>query len=80
MFSQAKSEALKVGDLVVVGTTLNGKFVPASSTYGCKVVVERIWQEEPGKVRADLDWQGNGKSRVYLHDELKTWCKLTNFN
>jgi len=74
---------LKVGDLIVVGScmTTNGqsKFIPVE-TFGKKITVERIWEESPGTIRIDLDWNGHGKSKVYAHDESKLWHRVSNFN
>jgi ketopantoate hydroxymethyltransferase len=43
--------------------------------------VERI-EEDLASARTvlHLDWKEHGKSRVYLHDENKTWYKYTNAN
>jgi hypothetical protein len=82
MFGQKEVAALKVGDVVVVGSTITEgektRFIK-TETFGEKITVERIWEEAPGKTRIDLTC-AHGKSRVYAHDEGKRWHRVSNFN
>jgi len=60
---------VKVGDRLVV----QGMQFPA--------YIEKI-EPEPSTARVilHLDWKEFGKSRVYLHDENKTWFKYESNN
>jgi hypothetical protein len=78
MFSQEKTNKLKVGDLVVIGCSVDGKFV--ASTYPTSIKVERIWEETPTRIRVDLDWGSFGKSKIYAKDEGIIWKRVENFN
>lgn len=43
--------------------------------------VERIeYEESTARTILHLDWKEFGKSRVYLHDENKTWYKYVSNN
>lgn len=79
MFNQ--SGALKVGDFVVIGCQVDGKFVQSqvAADAGAKIKVEKITNEK-GSIRIDLDWGSLGKSRIYAHDEGKLWHRVSNFN
>jgi hypothetical protein len=83
MFNQQKQQnQLKIGDLVVVGSCIDGVFVQAK--YGVRVVVAGL-REEIGPIgvagiKVDLLWSGGTKSFVYLHDEGKYWKRAENFN
>ena len=35
---------------------------------------------EPGATKVVLDWGEYGTSHVWMHDEGKTWCRLSNMN
>jgi hypothetical protein len=57
---------IKVGDRLVV------------QQMPFEAFVERIETDQTtGVVTLFLDWKEHGKSRVYLHDENKTWYKYT---
>lgn len=61
---------LKIGErLVVMGL----KEYPA--------IVEKVWfDQETDRTVIELDWGEHGKSRVYAHDENKSWYRYTNSN
>lgn len=78
MFDQHKKDELKVGDLVTVGSNIDGKFI-AIRPHLAKV--ERIWNDATiASIQIDLCWGKLGKSKVYMHDLNKTWMKVSNFN
>jgi hypothetical protein len=60
---------VKIGDRLVV----QGSAFPA--------YVESIWYDEnTASTVINLDWREYGKSKVYLHDENKTWVLFLNQN
>ena len=69
--------SFKVGDFVVVGTTINGKFSP--SNYNTKIRIEKIFEENSG-TRIDLNWGSFGNSFVFAHDKGKTWLPVSEYN
>lgn len=78
MFDQQKKDLLKVGDLITVGSNIDGKFT-AIRPHLAKV--ERIWKDTTtASIQIDLCWGELGKSKVYMHDLNKTWMKASNFN
>lgn len=78
MFNQVKKNELAVGDIVVVGYLVNGKFVQSSS--GVKPKVVSLFKDPATQsTQINLDAGEHGKSKVYHHDE-GTWQKLSNFN
>lgn len=71
---------IKVGDRVVVNAGYNPPVTVESITYEDK---DGNLTEDATKVactRLGLDWGEHGKSRVYLHDEGKTWFKCEDVN
>ena len=79
MFNQAKKSELVVGDIVVVGYTVDGKFFQNSA--GVKPKVVSLFKDPSTQyIQINLDAGEHGKSRVYSHDEGKTWQRLSNFN
>ena len=82
MFNQKKAP-IQVGDVVIVGSriTQDGKtkFLPIE-TFGEKITIESIIEDCPGPTSVNLNWGSLGKSKVYMHDQNKTWVKLSNYN
>ena len=71
MFNQmqtAEAEcSVKAGDTVVVS--------------GYKAKVESVFYDpEFARIQITLNWGSLGRSKVYAHDENKTWKKLNNCN
>lgn len=60
---------VKVGDrLVVQGLSIHP-------------TVESVWYEkETDRTVIELDWGEHGHSRVYAHDENKTWYRYSDSN
>ena len=59
---------IKIGDRLVV----QGMQLPA--------YVESIWfDSETNRTVIELDWREHGKSKVYLHDEDKTWVRYSEY-
>ena len=77
MFQQAKRRDLKVGDLIVVGCSVDGKFV--ASNLPARIVVGSIWEESPDNIRIDLN-SSFGRCKVYAHDENKLWKRIEAHN
>lgn len=62
-------DRIKIGDRLIVANRDE------------KVVVEKIYYDEKiAGVVLILDWGVYGKSRVYAHDEGKTWHKYNDIN
>lgn len=40
-----------------------------------RAVVDGVFEEEPGSTKIVVDWGELGKSKVYEHDEGRTWRK-----
>lgn len=60
---------LKIGDKIVV----QGIMPPAT--------IEKIWYDEKSARQViELDWEANGKSKVYGHDENQIWYKYSGKN
>lgn len=60
---------VKVGDRLIV----QGSEFPA--------YVETVWYDEAtAQTVIELDWREYGRSKVYLHDEGKTWHKFIDVN
>lgn len=68
------------------GQMFLGADVPA---IGSTVIIPR-WEhlkvtvisvkQLPGQTKLVLDWGDFGISHVWMHDEGKTWCRLSNMN
>lgn len=78
LFSTAsKNTSLQPGDFIVVGTSINGKFSPIP----VKGKVIRIWVDNSSaRTQIDLSYGELGNAKVYMHDEYKTWMRVSNFN
>lgn len=60
---------VKIGDRIVV------------QGLAFQAHVEKIWyDQETDRTVIELDWREHGKSKVYAHDENKTWFKYTTAN
>lgn len=71
---------VKVGDRVVVNCGFNPPVRVESIVHEDK---DGNLTEDANKVactRLNLDWGEHGKSRVYLHDEGKTWFPALEVN
>jgi hypothetical protein len=68
---------IKVGDMVVVGSQVNDKFIssPFSAT-----VESMHFDYAISRTQINLDWGTFGKSKVYLDDENKVWKQLSKHN
>lgn len=65
--NQTENSNVKPGDTIVV--------------YGHQAKVESVFYDpDTARTQINLDWGADGKSKVYAHDEGKTWVKLQNFN
>jgi hypothetical protein len=65
--NQTENNEVKAGDVLVV--------------YGHQAKVESVFYDpETARTQINLDWGAMGKSKVFAHDEGKTWVRLKNFN
>jgi hypothetical protein len=72
----SKNVELKIGEPIVVGYTVDKKFVPVKG----RVVVSNIFRDSSGVITYELDWGSNNKSKIRSHDEGKYWVRAQNFN
>jgi len=71
---------VKVGDRVVVNCGYNPPVKVDSIVHEDKDGVPTVDPKKIACTRLNLDWGELGKSRVYLHDEGKTWYKCNDVN
>ena len=77
MFQVAEKKDIKIGEIIIVGSLCNDKFVPVKAT----AKVEKITVLPGNITQIDLDWGSEfGKSKIFAHDEGKVWVRASNFN